>query len=546
MLDELYDAGAGACAVLLRRACAQQRNSQWDQCRDAALMAREHAWEQLHSGPSWQAVNAIYRQAYGVAGLLVAITTFLQGDLGQAVFELDLVALMAGGPFQQTANRFVEQMETHAGEDEASGKAGTGRPLQPVVRGTMNGPSDVPSFLPRAECSSSGGHSSGESTGKRARSRFRLPGGTPAKRSKSAADGGQDLPGHCLDQQPVRDCDEIPRVHCPSLASFQQYMETATPVILTGVMDHWPALGHPEQCPDRKEKMDGAPGTHSRAWSDLSYLRRIAGRRTVPVEVGGCYTGDGWRQELMTVGCFIDRFIDPHPLPTGKRSSARVVVGQGGGEEHKAEGSPARAANKGEGDSDANPAPAARGSQRLRQLHQVHTPVGYLAQHQLLDQIPALRRDIVIPDYCALGLVDEGLDRDGEVAVNAWFGPGGTVSPLHNDPTHNLLAQVVGSKMVTIVDRARSWAVYPREGLMSNTSAVDAALPDLERFPKFAEASPAGCVLRAGEVLYIPPLFWHHIEALEVSFSVSFWWGKRRTLSEEEVRVEASDKTLLQ
>ena len=29
---------------------------------------------------------------------------------------------------------------------------------------------------------------------------------------------------------------------------------------------------------------------------------------------------------------------------------------------------------------------------------------GYLAQHQLLAQVPALRRDILVPDYCYTGL----------------------------------------------------------------------------------------------------------------------------------------------
>ncbi len=66
---------------------------------------------------------------------------------------------------------------------------------------------------------------------------------------------------------------------------------------------------------------------------------------------------------------------------------------------------------------------------------------------------------------------------------------------------------------------------------MSNTSLVDAANPDLSEHPRFKEAMPlVECELRKGEVLYIPPLFWHYIESLEVSFSVSFWWGKRRTL----------------
>ena len=31
-------------------------------------------------------------------------------------------------------------------------------------------------------------------------------------------------------------------------------------------------------------------------------------------------------------------------------------------------------------------------------------------------------------------------------------------------------------------------------------------------------------LLREGEMLYIPPNWWHFVEADEMSFSVSFWW----------------------
>lgn len=150
----------------------------------------------------------------------------------------------------------------------------------------------------------------------------------------------------------------------------------------------------------------------TRNWSNPSYIRRVAGRRTVPVELGGTYTGEGWRQELMTIGDFIGRFIEP-------------TTNTGDGHPADDDGGSLDAGGK-----------------------------AYLAQHQLFDQIPALRRDIMTPDYCALLLEDEENDRDaGSVATNAWFGPAGTVSPLHNDPFHNLLAQVVGSKRVRMPAR---------------------------------------------------------------------------------------------
>jgi [protein]-arginine 3-hydroxylase / protease len=294
--------------------------------------------------------------------------------------------------------------------------------------------------------------------------------------------------------------DAIPRVDRPSLhAFFTEYMQKRTPVILTGCMDAWPAMGGGG---------GGDADSGGRAWRDLEYLRRMAGRRTVPVEVGkGTYLSADWGQRLMTVSAFIDEF----------------VLAEGGG-------SASASASQGK---------------------------GYLAQHELFQQVPQLRRDILVPDYCALGALEGEEDPDAgpgdDVVVNAWFGPAGTVSPTHTDPYHNLLAQVVGAKYVRIYHPRESARLYPCKGIMSNTSQVrgsgglassvdwladlppdqvDVKHPDLERFPDFASAEYVDCVLESGEMLYIPPYFWHAIESREVSFSVNFWWGKTRRLDD--------------
>ncbi|KAJ6653899.1 hypothetical protein lerEdw1_007657 [Lerista edwardsae] len=194
-------------------------------------------------------------------------------------------------------------------------------------------------------------------------------------------------------------------------------------------------------------------------WS-VDYIRQVAGSRTVPVELGSRYTDAEWSQTLMTVEEFISRYIE---------NESRV---------------------------------------------------GYLAQHQLFDQIPELKRDIGLPDYCCLGEGDED-----EITVNAWFGPAGTVSPLHQDPQQNFLVQVMGRKYLRLCSPQHSEKLYPHQGhLLHNTSQVDAEEPDLARFPAFAAAPFQACVLSPGELLFIPAQHWHYVRALETSFSVSFWW----------------------
>ena len=56
-------------------------------------------------------------------------------------------------------------------------------------------------------------------------------------------------------------------------------------------------------------------------------------------------------------------------------------------------------------------------------------------------------------------------------------------------------------------------------------SQVDLYRPDLERFPRFAQARGVEAILQPGEVLYIPSMWFHHIECLDTPCtSVNFWF----------------------
>uniref|UniRef100_A0A1Z5KWR7 JmjC domain-containing protein 5 n=1 Tax=Ornithodoros moubata TaxID=6938 RepID=A0A1Z5KWR7_ORNMO len=207
--------------------------------------------------------------------------------------------------------------------------------------------------------------------------------------------------------------------------------------------------------------IDYWPAMTSRQWS-IEYILRCAGGRTVPVEVGTQYTDESWSQTLMTLADFVQDYILSDEVP-----------------------------------------------------HEI----GYLAQHQLFDQIPELREDISIPIYCCLS------EKDEEPDINVWFGPKGTTSPLHHDPKHNLLTQVFGEKYIRLYSKEQTQYLFPHEShLLDNTSQVDVENPDLDKFPSFSQAKYTECVLSPGEMLYIPPKCWHFVKSLSPSMSLSFWW----------------------
>lgn len=109
---------------------------------------------------------------------------------------------------------------------------------------------------------------------------------------------------------------------------------------------------------------------------NVSHFLQMFGQRTVPVEVGSRYTDEEWSQKMVTFEVFVRKFLCPENVEE----------------------------------------------------------TGYLAQYNLLEQVPKLKEDIIIPDYCFVL-------SDSEPDVNLWIG-GRTTSPLHFDDRENILTQV--------------------------------------------------------------------------------------------------------
>lgn len=338
-----------------------------------------------------------------------------------------------------------------------------------------------------------------------------------------------------------------------NMPAFQRYMDAAPrggpqPLILTGLVDDWPAR-------------------RDRPWNKPAYLlsRTLGGRRLVPVEVGRSYVDEGWGQKIVRFGGFlrdyIDTSLDGSSLSTSPPASQNATPTT----HFQSEEKPSKiATNSAHNSQEEGPA------QKSNHKPPTTNTIAYLAQHQLFLQLPHLRNDILIPDHCYTAPPPHPDPNDPsrelteleEPLLNAWFGPPGTITPLHTDPYHNLLVQVVGSKYVRLyAPHAGSDSQYMRRrgkeggvdmgntslwdvgvvegwdddslGLLDNEDGSEADLDEkmqreeerAKEAEDFKKVPFVDCILEPGDALYIPVGWWHYVRGLSVSFSVSIWWN---------------------
>lgn len=114
--------------------------------------------------------------------------------------------------------------------------------------------------------------------------------------------------------------------------------------------------------------------------------------------------------------------------------------------------------------------------------------------------------------------------------VSAWLGNQTRIA-AHFDAVDNIACVAAGKRRFTLFapEQLENLYVGPSDFTPAGQaiSLVDFAKPDFDRFPRFKIAQQNAYVaeLAAGDALFIPAMWWHHVEALSpINLLINYWW----------------------
>ncbi|MGA7226489.1 MAG: cupin-like domain-containing protein [Candidatus Acidiferrales bacterium] len=116
-----------------------------------------------------------------------------------------------------------------------------------------------------------------------------------------------------------------------------------------------------------------------------------------------------------------------------------------------------------------------------------------------------------------IGSLDGFVDTHANKQVSLWFGPAGTITPLHHDACPILFAQVFGRKRVRLVSPFELGRVRNDRHCYSDWDPAAQSTEPNATLPPVLEAE-----LSPGDLLFIPLGYWHHVQSLTTSISLSF------------------------
>jgi Cupin-like domain len=114
--------------------------------------------------------------------------------------------------------------------------------------------------------------------------------------------------------------------------------------------------------------------------------------------------------------------------------------------------------------------------------------------------------------------------------VSIWLGNRTRIA-AHHDLPDNIACVVAGRRRFTLFppEQLENLYIGPLDFTPAGQaiSLVDFARPDFAKFPKFAAALQHAQVaeLAPGDAIFIPSMWWHHIESLDtLNVLVNYWW----------------------
>ncbi|WP_395403273.1 cupin-like domain-containing protein [Pseudoduganella sp. UC29_106] len=155
-----------------------------------------------------------------------------------------------------------------------------------------------------------------------------------------------------------------------------------------------------------------------------------------------------------------------------------------------------------------------------------------LAAHRNAPQPPAIYVGSTEVDGCLPGLrAENDLDLGArQPYVSIWLGNQTRIA-AHYDLPDNIACVAAGRRRFTLFPPGQLGNLYigPLDFTPAGQaiSLVDFHRPDLARFPRFATAleHAQSAELEAGDAIFIPSMWWHHVEALDpFNILVNYWW----------------------
>uniref|UniRef100_A0A8B9YZ35 tRNA wybutosine-synthesizing protein 5 n=1 Tax=Bos mutus grunniens TaxID=30521 RepID=A0A8B9YZ35_BOSMU len=127
-------------------------------------------------------------------------------------------------------------------------------------------------------------------------------------------------------------------------------------------------------------------------------------------------------------------------------------------------------------------------------------------------QFPLLEGDIKFPKFFKEEQFFSSVFRISSPGLQLW---------THYDVMDNFLIQVTGKKRVVLFSPRDAQYLY-LSGSKSEVLNIDN--PDLAKYPLFSKARRYECSLKAGDVLFIPALWFHNVISEEFGVGVNVFW----------------------